>query len=157
MELSQNLTNLKNLPQPTQLTSNLKTLQEKLPSMLDDFQKYYVFYNKNPEFTEYQQSFENIKSNLQELFTNLFKSSMFIENKMKSLTIDLEVIAKQIDIEKMKNKHLQDNLDKLQGKDVSDDRINDYENIYNFYYLRNFALLSGIVLSGAIISKVFTS
>ena len=31
---------------------------------LDDFKKYYVFYNKNPEYNEYKSHFENIKNNL---------------------------------------------------------------------------------------------
>lgn len=157
MELSQNINKLNKFPQPSQFTSQLKTLQEELPSMLDDFEKYYVFYNKNPEFTEYQLPFENIKSNLQGLFTKLFQKSSDLENKTNQLTIDLDIIAKEIEKEKKKNKHLQNILDKLEGKDVSDDRVNDYENIYNFLYLRNFALLSGIVISGVVISKVFGS
>jgi hypothetical protein len=157
MELSQNLTNLKKFPEPTDFTSNLKTLQEKLPPMLDDFQKYYVFFNKDPEFTEYQIPFENIKKNIQELFTSLFTGSVNLENKTNELTINLEVIAKEIEKEKAINKQLQNTLDKLQGREVSEERINDYENIYNTSYLRNFALLSGIVLSGVVISKVFGS
>ena len=61
MELEQdNL--IDDLTKPPVFLSKINTLKEKLPSILDDFKKYYIFYNKNPEYTEYQQMFENIKS-----------------------------------------------------------------------------------------------
>jgi hypothetical protein len=49
------------LPKPSEFTNKLGTLQNQLPAILQDFQKYYVFYTKNPEYPEYQQMFQNIK------------------------------------------------------------------------------------------------
>ena len=48
MELEENnlMDDLKN---SKNFLSQINTLKEKLPSILDDFKKYYVFYNKNPE------------------------------------------------------------------------------------------------------------
>jgi len=156
MELSENLINTRNFPQPTEFTEKLNTLQEKFPSMLDDFEKYYVFYNKNPEFTEYQQSFDNIKNNLQTVFTELFIANQTLERATENINDEFSVISRKIEREKRQNMRLQRILDKLEGKQgASDERLNDFEDIYNFYYMRNFALLSGIIISGFVISKVF--
>lgn len=156
MELSQNRINTNNLPQPTEFTQILSTFQERLPSMMDDFQKYYVFFNKNPEFTEYQQSFDNIKNNLQTLFTELFSTNQRLEVTNQRVNAGLNDIAEKIEREKRKNRRLQRILDRIEGKHgTADERLNDFEDLYNFYYMRNFALLTGIVMSGVIISKVF--
>ena len=78
MELEQdNL--IDDLTKPQVFLSQINTLKEKLPSVLDDFKKYYVFYNKNPEYSEYQQMFENIKGNLQNINSELFMISNNIE------------------------------------------------------------------------------
>jgi hypothetical protein len=42
---------------PEEIKEKIHTLQQQLPAILDDFKKYYVFYNKNPEYPEYQQMF----------------------------------------------------------------------------------------------------
>ncbi len=156
MEINQNIISTKNYPAPSDFDNNLKILQEKLPPMLDDFQKYYVFYKKNPEYTEYEQSFQNIKTNLQGVFTELFKNNNMLEKNISNLNSDLDLIAKKIEEEKKKNQILQRTFDNIESTDgSSDERLNDYQDIYNFNYMRNFALLSGIFLSSYVISKVF--
>ena len=55
-----------------QFTEKLLVLQQQLPAILADFKKYYVFYNKNPEFDEYKQMFENIQKNLIKTSSDLF-------------------------------------------------------------------------------------
>ena len=63
------------LPQSSQFTTKLETLQNQLPAILEDFKKYYVFFKKNPEYPEYQQMFQNIKGNLNTINSDLFKGS----------------------------------------------------------------------------------
>ena len=53
-----------NFKTPGIFDEKLQTLNQQLPAILDDFKKYYVFFNKNPEYPEYQNSFENIKGNM---------------------------------------------------------------------------------------------
>ena len=53
-----------NFKTPVIFKEKLKTLNQQLPAILDDFKKYYVFFNKNPEYPEYQNLFENIKANI---------------------------------------------------------------------------------------------
>ena len=56
---------LNNLPSASVFKTRLDTLQQTLPSILDDFKKYYLFTNNTPEYEEYQQIFQKIKNNLQ--------------------------------------------------------------------------------------------
>jgi len=42
---------------PEEIKEKIYALQEQLPIILEDFKKYFVFYNKNPEYPEYQQMF----------------------------------------------------------------------------------------------------
>ena len=137
MELQQdNLTD--DLTKPQVFLSQINTLKEKLPSILDDFKKYYVFYNKNPEYSEYQQMFENIKGNLQNINSELFMTSNNIEK------------------EKIKNRQLKRRLGIIEKKyNGSDELISDYKEIYNLDYLKNFALFYGIILLGLIMDLKF--
>ena len=65
-------TEFNNYKESSIFKEKLETLNNQLPAILDDFKKYYVFYNKNPEYSEYQQMFENIKSNLTKINSDLF-------------------------------------------------------------------------------------
>ena len=99
MELEENnlMDDLKN---SKNFLSQINTLKEKLPSILDDFKKYYVFYNKNPEYNEYQQMFENIKSNLQNMneptaglgrsLKNMFNTEEHDNDKLKKIKIQID-------------------------------------------------------------------
>ena len=71
--------NMNNFEKPEIFTQKLETLQSQLPSILDDFSKYYVLFNKSPENPEYQQAFQNIKSNLNNIYDILeeLKSGKF--------------------------------------------------------------------------------
>ena len=61
-----------NFIDPEIFTQKLQTLSEQLPSILDDFKKYYVFYNKNPEYDEYKSHFDIVKNNLNAINSQMF-------------------------------------------------------------------------------------
>jgi galactitol-specific phosphotransferase system IIB component len=155
MELEQdNL--IDDLTKPPVFLSKINTLKEKLPSILDDFKKYYIFYNKNPEYTEYQQMFENIKSNLQSINSDLFMTSNNIEKDTESINDRLQKINILIRKEKMKNQQLKKRLGIVEKKyNGSDELISDYKEIYNLDYLNNFALLFGVILLGVTLVSKF--
>ena len=77
------------LPKPSQFTNKLETLQNQLPAILQDFQKYYVFYTKNPEYPEYQQMFQNIKGNLNTINSDLFTLSNSVQSSTDVLNTSL--------------------------------------------------------------------
>jgi hypothetical protein len=157
MELQQdNL--IDDLTKPEVFLSQINTLKEKLTPILDDFKKYYVFYNKNPEYNEYQQMFENIKSNLQKINSELFMTINNIEKDTETINDRLQQIDQLIEQEKIKNRRLKRRLGIVEKKyNGSDELINDYKEIYNLDYLKNFALFYGVVLLGGILASRFVT
>lgn len=144
------------LTKPQVFLSQLNTFKEKIPSILDDFKKYYVFYNKNPEYNEYQQMFENIKGNLQNINSELFMTSNNIEKDTENINDRLQKINTLIAKEKIINRQLKRRLGIVEKKyNGSDELISDYKEIYNLDYLNNFALFYGVILLGGIIVSKF--
>jgi tRNA A37 methylthiotransferase MiaB len=123
MDLQQdNLTD--DLTKPQVFLSQINTLKEKLPSILDDFKKYYVFYNKNPEYSEYQQMFENSLRLIDEadlIFTHIFPYSPRLgtpASKMKQL--DKKIIKDRTKILRHAGeKQLEKYLSKQVGKEFT--------------------------------------
>ena len=154
MELDNNL--MDDLTKPQVFLSQINTLKEKLPPILDDFIKYYIFYNKNPEYNEYQQIFENIKGNLQKINSELFMNTNNIEKGVENINDRLQKIDKLKAKEKIKNQKLKRKLGIVEKKyNGSDELISDYKDIYNLDYLKNFALFYGIVLMGGVLVSKF--
>jgi len=155
MELEQD-NSIDDLTKPQVFLSQINTLKEKLPSILDDFKKYYVFYNKNPEYNEYQQIFENIKGNLQNINSELFMTTNNIEKDTESINDRLQKINALIAKEKRKNRQLKRRLGIVEKKyNGSDELISDYKEIYNLDYLTNFALFFGVILLGTTMASKF--
>ena len=154
MDLQENM--MDDLPKPQVFLSQINTLKEKLPAILDDFKKYYIFYNKNPEYNEYQQMFESIKGNLQNINSELFMTTNNIEKGTEDINSKLQIINKLIAQEKIKNRKLKRQLGIVEKKyNGSDELISDYKEMYNLDYLNNFALLMGILTLGVLLSKKF--
>jgi hypothetical protein len=157
MELEQD-NSVDDLTKPQIFLSQINTLKEKLPSILEDFVKYYIFYNKNPEYNEYQQMFENIKGNLQKINSELFMTSNNIDKSTETINDRLQKINTLIAKEKIKNKILKRKLGIVEKKyNGSDELISDYKEIYNLDYLNNFALFYGVIILGIIMATKFRS
>lgn len=143
-------------PSASQFTQKLETLQSQLPSILNDYQKYYRFYNKNPENQEYQQMFQNIKGNLSNINSQLFTLSNDVQsntNKLNSKLFALDVLIKR---EKKKNNDLKKKLG-ITNVEVSDILIDEYKEIYQSGYLRNWALFLSILIILGTIAKIYKS
>jgi hypothetical protein len=135
--------------EPIKFTEKLETLQSQLPPILDDFKKYYVFFNKNPEFDEYEQMFQNVKGNLNKINSELFLLSNEVQVNINFLNkhfLQLDILIKDA---KEKNKKLKKKLNIVEHKgNAATEMIDDYREIYETRYLRNWGLLlsTGIVL-----------
>jgi hypothetical protein len=148
--------NLNNFDNPQQFIIKLKTLHQKLPHVLDDFIKYYIFYNKNPDYPEYSQMFENIKSNLNNINSTLFTLSNSVDVNINNLSTHLFTLNTAIKKEKIINRKLKHKLGILeQQMDSTDEMIDDYSQMYDERYLHNCALFLSILASGVAISVVF--
>jgi hypothetical protein len=148
--------NLNNFDNPQQFINKLGALHQKLPHVLDDFIKYYIFYNKNPDYPEYSQMFENIKSNLNNINSNLFTLTNSVDVNTNNISTRLFALNKAIKKEKIINHKLKHKLGILEQKiDSTDEMIDDYSQMYDERYLRNCALFLSILASGIAISFVF--
>jgi len=140
----------------TNFTKQIDTLQSQLPSILEDFKKYYVFYNTNPADAEYQQMFQNIKSNLTTLQANLFKLSNDVESCINNINTSYSKIDDSIQLEKETNAKLKLELGIVEkNNNASTELIYDYKNMYEYGYLRNWSMIFSILIVGVAISKFF--
>lgn len=140
---------------PGVLKNKLKTLNEQLPAILADFKKYYVFFNKNPEYPEYQNHFENIKGNLTKISSDLFVVSNDVDSSTQDINKKLFALNVLIQQEKERNRKLKIKLGIVEHKsNASIELISDYKQIYDVEYLRNWALFFSILIIGTSISKI---
>ena len=141
-----------------EFNNKIKTLQEKLPAILDDFKKYYVFFNKNPTYSEYQQIYENLKDNLNTISNELISITNDVEKNTKNIGEFLLKINQSIEKEKNKNiklKSIESNINNsYNGSRVM---INEYKEMYNSKYYNNIFMFIGIIISGATLVKVFAN
>ena len=147
-----------NLPNSNQFTNKLDELQQKIGPILEDFKKYYVFYNKNPDYPDYQSMFNNVKGQITKVCSDLF----VLEN---SVTADTDKINKAlvalnllIKAEKNKNRELKRKLGIAETENnAAMELIDNYKEMYDSGYLRNWGLGISILLGMAVISKVYKS
>lgn len=145
-----------NFEEPTNYTERLQTLKQQMPPILDDFVKYFVLYNKDPSIPEYQNMFENIKSNLNKLSSSLFILSNDVDANIDNINKFYEILNNLIKKERDKNLELKKQLGMIETNiNSSNEMIHDYNKIYDIGYLRNWALFLSIIISGLVISSVF--
>jgi hypothetical protein len=146
------------LKDETKYLSEIETIQDKLPSVLDDFKKYYVFYNKNPTYTEYQTILENLKSDLNSMNSELFKISNNVEQNIKSISKNFNELNKLIQKEKATNHRLMSMYKGVkQSFSGSKLMIDEYKQIYNEKFMNNCFILIGIIVNGIVLAKIFAS
>ena len=147
---------LDTFPKPNVFLSQLNTIQSQLGPILDDFNKYFVFYNMNPQISENQQIYENIKNNIQDLYTSLLTISTDVDKNVNQINNDYQELNKLIEILKERNAVLKQKLGIVEDTyDGSDTMISNYKDMYNLQYLKNFSLGLGLVFSLVLITKIF--
>ena len=144
--------------QTPDFNSKIRTLQEKLPAILDDFEKYYVFFNKNPTYSEYEKIYENLKNNLNNISNELLTITIDVDKNTKNIGEFLLKINQSIEKEKNKNiklKSIENNINNsYNGSQIM---IDEYKEIYNSKYYNNIFMFIGIIISGTALVKVFTN
>ncbi len=144
-----------NFKTPEIFKEKLQTLNQQLPAILADFKKYYVFFNKNPEYPEYQNAFENIKGNMNKLGSELFMLSNDVQSSTNEINKKLFALNILIQKEKERNRELKLKLGIIEHKNsAATELISDYKNMYSEEYLRNWALFLSIIIIGVSISKI---
>ena len=71
--------------QAKQFDEKINTIKTQFFSALDDFKKYYVYYNKNPEVNEFQNFYINSKTQLQSMSRDIFLTTNNIDKNIELL------------------------------------------------------------------------
>lgn len=139
-----------------QFEEKINNIEKQFFSALDDFKKYYVYYNKNPEVNEFQNYYVNSKGHLQTISKDLFLTTNDINKNIEILDNDMKEVSAKLN----KEKKIYDESMKLLGnlqntKNGSEILINDSKEEYNKQYYYNVELLCGIVIVGLILGTFF--
>ena len=143
-------------PKPKEYQDKLNTLVEQFSSVLDDFKKYYVFTNKNPEVNEYQHFYLENKSQLQ----NLNKEVFLIRNDIETSIEKLNYIMTRMNGQLSSEKELKGELVKLvsnlkENENGAETMLVDTETTYSQQYILNVEIFCGIILVAYLVSKFF--
>lgn len=147
------------------MASNYKTIlidekidatNDKFFAILDDFKKYYIFYNKNPEYDEYANLYSGKKSDIQSLNKDMFVLTNDIQKNIDDLNKSMIDIDAKITKEKQKNMKLLKLVSGLKEQnDSSDIMIDNYRETYKLLNLSNILLFLGILLEFVVIFRVY--
>jgi predicted O-linked N-acetylglucosamine transferase (SPINDLY family) len=156
MEYSNEKQLMDQFEKPEMFTQRIETLKEQLPSILDDFNKFFVLYNTDPSYPEYGTMFNNIKQHLNSLSASLF----MVSNDVDANTDEINKTFKKLDVlitkERRKNRELRRKLGIIEDKNNSSkELIDNYNEMYNTDYLRNWGLFLSTIVVGVSISKMF--
>ena len=139
-----------------QFDEQINNIKTQFFSALDDFTKYYVYFNKNPEVNEFQNFYANSKSQLQTLSRQLFLTTNDIYKIIEELDKKVSLISKKLKEEEelyKKLMELEENIDNTQ--DGSQILIDDSKKKYNDQYYTNIQIFMGIIISIFLLVKLF--
>ena len=134
----------------------IDAIKTKFFSALDDFKKYYVYYNKNPEVDEFQNYYSNSKSQLQSISRDLFLTTNSIDESIDNLDKTMSDISLKLENEKKLYKELTDLITNLQNtQNGSEILIDDSKVKYNNQYYKNVEIIIGIVTLCGLLATLF--
>jgi len=143
-------------PQAQQLEDKINSINSQFFSALDDFKKYYVYYNKNPEVNEFQNFYASSKGQLQSMSRDMFLTSNDIDKRIEKLDIEIRSLGLQLEDEKKVNVELTKLLKNIQNTRAgSKILIDDSKEIYNVQYYYNWELVTGIIITGCLLGTLF--
>ena len=141
-----------------QINEKINTLKSQFFSALDDFKKYYVYYNKNPEVNEFQNYYVNSKGQLQTMSRDLFLTTNNIDKNIEYLDEKMSSISKQLDNEKKLNEEMIKLIANLENtQNGSEVLIDDSKAKYNQQWTRNCEIFLSIIIVSLLLGKLFKS
>jgi hypothetical protein len=141
---------------PEQNNEKIHSIKTQFFSALDDFKKYYVYYHKNPEVTEFQNYYANSKGQLQTMSKDLFLTTNNIDRHIEILDEEMKDVAVKLEEEKKLNDEMTRIFTNLQNtKNGSDILIDDSKEEYNKQYYANWEMIIGIFVVSGILATQF--
>ena len=143
------------IKQAKQFNEQINNIKSQFFSALDDFTKYYVYYNKNPEVNEFQNYYANSKSQLQTMSKDLFLTTNNIDKNIEDLDNEMLQISIKLENEKKLNKEMSELINNLQNtQNGSEILIDDSKTKYNIQYYKNVEIFIGILIISGLLTKL---
>ena len=143
------------IKQASQFNEQINNIKSQFFSALDDFTKYYVYYNKNPEVNEFQNYYANSKSQLQTMSKDLFLTTNNIDKNIEYLDNEMLQISIKLENEKKLNKEMTELINNLQNtQNGSEILIDDSKTKYNLQYYTNVEIFIGILILSGLLTKL---
>jgi hypothetical protein len=125
----------------------INNIQTTFFSALDDFKKYYVYFNKNPEVNEFQNYYANSKGQLQTMSRDMLVTTNNIEKNIEDLNIQMETVSLKLEDEKKLNGELIKLISGLENtQNGSVMLIDDSKEEYNIQYFKNWQYIISIII-----------
>jgi chromosome segregation ATPase len=147
----------------SELIEPAKSYDEKITSVngqffsaLEDFKKYYVYFNKNPEVDEFQNYYANSKSQLQTMSKEVGNITKSIDKQIEALNAQMSSISEKIAREKELNEKHKEKLHRLENtQNGSEILVDDSKTAYNIQYVRNWEMFIGVLIVTGLIFKIY--
>jgi chromosome segregation ATPase len=147
----------------SELIEPAKSYDEKITSVngqffsaLEDFKKYYVYFNKNPEVDEFQNYYANSKSQLQTMSKEVGNITKSIDKQIEALNAQMSSISEKIAREKELNEKHKAKLHRLENtQNGSEILVDDSKTAYNIQYVRNWEMFIGVLIVTGLIFKIY--
>lgn len=133
----------------------ISAIKSQFFSVLDDFTKYYVLHNSTPDSEEYNTIFNQNKSQIQGVQTNLFNINNTIEKSSETINAIKATIDESIQENKDKITELENKISILSSGEDASIMKNDFVKMYNFQYLANFCMFTGIIIILVLFGTLF--
>jgi Fic family protein len=146
----------------TNYNQRLYALNNEFNSLLDDFKRYYISSNQNPNNKDYSNALSQVTSNIQDVNSKLFNVTSEIESALTKLLKELSNTNSKIEEQKKLNAELQENIQVVLGNaagnvHTSGVMIKNYKEIYASQYIQNVTSFLGIFLATYVIFKVYSN
>jgi hypothetical protein len=139
-----------------QYLEKIRTSKESLHLILNEFKKIFILSKMHPENEEYQQQFSNVSNSLKEILSKFFTLSNDIQVNTDDISKKMLELNILIHREREKNRELKRKLGIIEHQgNASAEMIDNYKEIYDMRYLRNWALGLSTLACIAAISVVY--
>jgi hypothetical protein len=139
----------------TKYENKINNIKSSFFSALEEFKKYYVYYNKNPEVNEFQNYYSSAKGQLQSLSKGLIVLTNDINKSIETLNKSMIKFESQLKDEKKINKDILKKLKNLENtQNGSEILIDDSKEQYNLQYYYNIEIFIGIIIISGFLSKI---
>jgi hypothetical protein len=145
-----------NLKNPGEYINKLDELNGGVNLLLDEFKKIYIIAKMHPNNEDIQARYQDMTSNINQLQSKLFSVSNDIQVNINDINKKLLELDGLIRIERDKNRELRKKLGMVEHKNNSaSEMIDNYREIYDIKYLRNWALFLSTVICIFTISALY--